>query len=109
MVLICLSSGLELEREGHTLTSNSHGFNCSSKMMSKPYSSKQAFLCLVYFMLVTMWGSTAISVLMITSLIFMKTSSKSTPILAYSALNCFRHHFDELLGSSKFKASRLLA
>lgn len=108
IVLICLSRGDELLNEGHTFTSRSHGFNFSSRIISKPYSSKQALRCLVYFIFVTIWGSTAINVFMITSFILSKTCAKSTPIFWYSALSYFRHHFDELFGSSKFKLSKLV-
>ena len=80
IVFICLSRGDELLKEGHTFTSRSHGFSFSSRIMSKPYSSKQALRCLVYFILVTICGSTAIKVLMITSFILSKTCAKSTPI-----------------------------
>lgn len=84
MVLIYLSKGLELLSDGQTLTSKSHGLSFSSKIISKPYNSKQAFLCLVYFMFVTICGSTAMIVFIITSLILSKISLKSKPNLVYS-------------------------
>jgi hypothetical protein len=73
VVLIVLSKGLELLKDGHTLTSKSQGFNFSSINMSNPYNSKQAFLCLVYFILVTMCDSTESRVFIITSLTLSKT------------------------------------
>jgi hypothetical protein len=108
IVLIVLSNGLELLNDGHTLTSSNQGFNFSSSKISKPYSSKQTFLFLVYFILVTICGSTDNKVLIITSFILSNTYTKSIPSLSYSFLSYFKHHLDEFCGSSISASVNLL-
>lgn len=46
-VLIFLSSGLELDKEGEIFTSRSHGLSLESSKISNPNSSKHTLLCLV--------------------------------------------------------------
>ena len=80
IVLIFLSKGELLDKEGEILTSRSHGFSLLSSNISKPYTSKQTFLCLVFLYYVfTMCGSTEMRVLIITSFILFLVPLKSRP------------------------------
>lgn len=75
IVFTCLSYGLELERDGATLTSRSHGRSFASTRTSNPYTSKHYYLFFVARIAVVICGSTAIRVLMQSYLMFLKTSS----------------------------------
>ena len=97
-----LSNGLELEREGQTFTSRSHGLKVASIMMSNPYISKHWPLYFVFLIYDIMYGSTDINVFMHTSLIFPNISSKSIPFFSYSSLSIFKLHLEVNGASASF-------
>lgn len=82
-----LSIGEELESEGETLTSKSHGLKSLSIRISNPYISKHVYLVLTPPILVTIGFSTDNIVLIITSFILSNVASKSAPSFSYSFLS----------------------
>lgn len=78
--LIRRSIGEDELRDGHTLTSISHGLSLLSIRISKPYSSKPQFLLSwVLEWMSSMTGSAEMQVFIITSFILLKSCFVSMP------------------------------
>jgi len=81
-VLIFLSKFDELDKDGNTLTSRTHGFKLASIITSKPYNSKQLLRVVGFLLTLTIiWGSTAIKVFTIIAFIWLNDLEKFKPCL----------------------------
>lgn len=77
--LIFRSRGLSVANDGERLTSINHGFMSLSRRISKPRSSKQLFLCGIFFKPAVIWLSTDMRLLRMTSYILDQTRLTSIP------------------------------